>query len=160
MERLRDIMPKKQVALVLAGAVVVASAAYLYFRSRPKKQIPHGKAPIFQSPQVAAQAPVQKNVEELQLQIDAGDTSAMCKLALLHLKGDDASGLKQDVPRALDLLHQAAENGGVEAMMCEFVQCCRIARCFRMLISALQCLSILLVPHHSLTAFQTPWIVP
>jgi TPR repeat protein len=109
-------MSKKHVALVMAGAVVVASAAYMCFRSRPKKQNP--ASPASKSVTSAAKVSVQESVEDLQVQADAGDTSAMCKLALLHMKADDVSGLKQNVSVALELLRKAAENGGVEAMMC------------------------------------------
>lgn len=98
-------MSKKHVALVIAGAVVVASAAYLYFHSRPKKRVPTSL--------------VQESVEELKVKAGAGDTSAMCRLALLHLKADDVCGVKQDVSYALELLRKAAENGEVEAMMCD-----------------------------------------
>ena len=113
----RDFMSKKHVALVIAGAVVVASAAYLYFRSRPKKRIPTSLAP--KSLTSTAQVQVQESVEELKVKAGAGDTSAMCRLALLHLKADDLCGVKQDVSYALELLRRAAENGGVEAMMCD-----------------------------------------
>jgi hypothetical protein len=107
-------MSKKHVALVIAGAVVVAGAAYLCFRSRPKKQVP-------KSITTSLQVPVQESVEELKLKADNGDTSAMCRLGRLLLKEDEVSGLKRDVPLALELLRKASENGDVEAMMCECI---------------------------------------
>jgi TPR repeat protein len=108
-------MSKKHVAFVIAGAVVVASAAYLYFRSKPKKRVPTSHV----QESVVPTSLVQESVEELKVKAGAGDTSAMCRLALLHLKPDDVGGVKQDVSYALELLRKAAENGGVEAMMCD-----------------------------------------
>jgi TPR repeat protein len=111
-------MSKKHVALVVGGALVVASAAYLFFRARPAKQIPkpcRAAAPV----PLPVPAPEQESVEELEVKTLSGDTKAMCKLALLHLKEDDASGAQHDVPRALDLLRNAAENGSSDAMKCE-----------------------------------------
>jgi TPR repeat protein len=105
-------MSKKQLVLVVAGAAVVAGAVYLCFRSRPKKQI---SKPVAHT----AQAPVQESVEELKCKADAGDTSAMYRLGRLLLKADEKSGVKPDVPLALDMLRKAAENGVVEAMMCD-----------------------------------------
>lgn len=113
-------MSKKHVALVVGGALVVASAAYLFFRARPAKQIPkpcRAAAPV--PVPVPVPAPEQESVEELEVKTLSGDTKAMCKLALLHLKEDDASGAQHDVPRALDLLRNAAENGSSDAMKCE-----------------------------------------
>ena len=107
-------MIKKHVVLAVAGAVVVASAAYLCFRSRPKKHVP-------KSLNTATHVQVQESVEELKLKADTGDTSAMCRLALLHLKSNVASGVKQDVSMGLELLRKAADNGGVEAMMCDIL---------------------------------------
>jgi|LauGreDrversion4_2_1035121.scaffolds.fasta_scaffold869439_1 TPR repeat protein len=108
-------MSKKHVALVIAGAVVAAGAVYLCFRSRPKKQ-------ILKPATSTASVPFQESVEELKVKADTGDTSAMYKLARLLLKADDISNVKQDVPLALELLRKAAENGGVEAMMCDYFE--------------------------------------
>jgi TPR repeat protein len=99
-------MSKKQLALAISGALVVAGAAYLWLRARPKRQV----AKTLSAP---VQAPVRESVEELKLKADAGDMTAMCNLAILLLH----AGIEEDVPRALELLHNAAESGGVEAMM-------------------------------------------
>ena len=111
-------MSKKQIALVISGAVVVAGAAYLLLRSRPKKQIPKTLPVPVQAPVVKTQAPLQENVEDLEFKAAAGDNGAACRLALLLLKSGGSSDVPQDVARALQLLHDAAENGAVEAMMC------------------------------------------
>ena len=105
-------MSKKHVALVVGGALVVAGAAYLFFRTRPSKQI---------AKSCRTAAPAQDSVEELEVKTLGGDLNAMCRLALLLLKADGVSGVKQDVPRALELLRNAAENGEADAMKCA---CC------------------------------------
>jgi hypothetical protein len=102
-------MSKKQIALVISGAVVVAGAAYLLLRSRPKKQIPKT---------LPVPVQVQESVEELELKVAAGDNGAACRLAILLLQSGASSNVPQDVARALQLLHDAAESGAVEAMMC------------------------------------------
>ena len=99
-----DFMSKKQLALAISGALVVAGAAYLWFRARPKRQV------------LKPLAPVRESVEQLKLKADAGATGDKCKLALLLLN----AGSEQEVSRALELLHNAAESGAVEAMMCDF----------------------------------------
>ena len=110
-------MSKKHVALVVGGALVVASAAYLFFRTRPAKQIPKPCRAATPAPvPVSVPVPEQESVEELEVKTLSGDTKAMCKLALLHLK-EDASG--HDVARALELLRNAAEKGSSDAMKCE-----------------------------------------
>ena len=100
--------------MLIAGAVVVTSAAYLCYRARSKKQSSNSK-----SLKATFPSPVQENAAELKTKADLGDASAMCRLALILLKGDESSGVKQDVSGALELLGRAAENGDVEAMMCD-----------------------------------------
>ena len=125
-------MSKRQIALVVSGAVVVAGAAYLWFRARPKKVQEPAEAKAAAGAKAAAepnkfqerkrvQEPSRvaelETVEELKLKADSGDAAALFRLALLHLNEDQTAGIDHDAPRGLQLLHKAAENGSVEAMM-------------------------------------------
>ena len=104
----------------------MASAAYLWFRACPKKVQEPAEAKAAAKPKKfqerkRVQEPERvaelENVEELKLKADSGDAGALFRLALLYLNEDKTAGIDLDAPRGLQLLHKAAENGSVEAMM-------------------------------------------